>query len=136
MRNRRFSIRFLYLGNINILWIFSKSFEAINGLADAIQNFSSFCSALNGSVHDVRSRRSFYRTPRRLCVKVVKLNEFYWTLKSSIGVVRNEFYSTELKIVRSRITKLLKFDNKPFFRVYPLFVGLFITRKSVSVPKS
>ena len=55
--------------------------------------------------------------------------------KNSIGVVRHEFYSTEVKIVRRRNTKLLKFNNKPFV-VHPLFMRLFMTRKSVSVRKS
>jgi len=57
--------------------------------------------------------------------------------ESAIGVVRHEFYCTELKTVRCKNTEPLRFDNKPFFfRMHSLFVRLFMTRKSVSVDKS
>lgn len=56
--------------------------------------------------------------------------------ESAIGVVRHEFYCTELKTVRCKNTEPLRFDNKRFFLECTFFVRLFMARKSVSVNKS
>jgi hypothetical protein len=48
--------------------------------------------------------------------------------ESAVDVVRHEFYSTELKIVRRKNTELLRFDNKPFFWSI-LFICAFIHDK-------